>query len=55
MSGRITGFLREYILILSILTIIPGLFFIFMGIVYYFTKIADPINSPLHFIKDPIG
>ena len=34
MSGRIIGFLREYILGLSILTIIPGVVFIFMGVVY---------------------
>jgi amino acid transporter len=56
MSGRIIGFLREYILGLSILTIIPGVVFIFMGVVYlFFISIAEPTNSLLHFIKDPLG
>lgn len=56
MSGRIIGFLREYILALSILTIIPGAIFIFMGVVYlFFINITEPVNSLLHFIKDPIG
>ena len=56
MSGRIVGFLREYILALSILTIIPGILFMFMGVVYlFFISIAEPTNSLLHFIKDPIG
>jgi amino acid transporter len=56
MSGRIIGFLREYILGLSILTIIPGVVFIFMGVVYlFFINIIEPTNSLLHFIKDPIG
>ncbi len=51
MSGRIIGFLREYILGLSILTIIPGVVFIFMGVVYlFFISIAEPTNSLLHFI-----
>ncbi len=55
MSGRIIGFLREYILGLSILTIIPGVVFIFMGVVYlFFISIAEPTNSLLHFIKDPL-
>ncbi len=55
MSGKITGFLREYVLGLSILTIIPGLVFIFMGLVYNFFQIADPPTSLLHFIKEPLG
>jgi putative Mn2+ efflux pump MntP len=56
MSGRIVGFLREYILALSILIIIPAAIFIFMGVVYlFFIKIAEPTNSFLHFIKEPIG
>jgi len=51
MSGRITWFLREYILALSILTIIPGIVFIFMGIVFlFFNSIGEPANSLLHFI-----
>jgi hypothetical protein len=56
MSGRIIGFLREYVLGLSILTIILGAIFCFMGVVYlFFINIAEPVNSPIHFIKDPIG
>jgi hypothetical protein len=51
MSGRITWFLREYVLALSILTIIPGIVFIFMGIVFlFFNSIGEPANSLLHFI-----
>jgi hypothetical protein len=56
MSGRIVGFLREYVLALSILILIPAAIFIFMGVVYlFFINFADPVTSPLHFIKDPIG
>ncbi|PNX47326.1 MAG: hypothetical protein BV459_04680 [Thermoplasmata archaeon M11B2D] len=56
MSGRITRFLREYVIVLSILIIIPAVIFIFMGVVYlFFIDIADPVDSPLHFIKDPVG
>ena len=56
MSGRITGFLREYVVALSILIIIPAVIFIFMGVVYlFFIDIAEPIDSSLHFIKDPVG
>lgn len=51
MAGRITGFLREYILALSILTIIPGIVFIFMGAVFlFFNSIGESANSLLHFI-----
>jgi len=51
MRRRITWFLREYILALSILTIIPGIVFIFMGIVFlFFNSIGEPANSLLHFI-----
>ena len=54
MSGRIIGFLREYILGLSILTIIPGVVLIFMGAVYYWFNKIEPANFPLHFIFDPV-
>ena len=55
MAGKIVGFLREYVLALSILIIIPGILFIFMGVIYVlFLSIAGP-GSILHFIKDPIG
>jgi hypothetical protein len=56
MSGRIVGFIREYVLLLSILIMIPAIIFIFMGVVYvFFINIAEPTNSILHFIKDPVG
>ena len=56
MSGRIVGFLREYIFGLSILTMIPGLFFIFMGIMYYgFRSVITPPTSVFHFIYKPFG
>lgn len=35
---------------------IPAAIFIFMGVVYlFFIEIAEPLDSPLHFIKDPLG
>jgi hypothetical protein len=56
MAGRIIGFLREYALALSILIIIPGIVFIFMGVIYlFFLSITEPATAPLHFIKSPIG
>jgi hypothetical protein len=56
MAGRIIGFLREYALILSILIIIPGVVFIFMGLIYiFFLSITEPATSFFHFIKDPLG
>lgn len=38
MTGRITGFLREYIFALSIVTFIIGLFLLFMGVIWYWFK-----------------
>jgi len=56
MAGKIVGFLREYTLAFSILIIIPGIIFIFMGLIYlFFIKIAESTTSILHFIKDPLG
>jgi hypothetical protein len=56
MSGRIVGFLREYVLALSILILIPAIIFVFMGVVYlFFGSTIEPTTSPLHFINDPIG
>ncbi|MCX6661637.1 MAG: hypothetical protein NTY91_03715 [Euryarchaeota archaeon] len=56
MAGRIVGFLREYILVLSILILIPAVIFILMGVVYlFFINAVEPVTSPLHFIKDPVG
>jgi len=51
MSGRIVGFLREYVLVLSILLLIPALLFIIMGVVYlFFISSAEPTTSLFHFI-----
>jgi hypothetical protein len=56
MAGRIVGFLREFVVGLSILIIIPGIVFIFMGVIYiFFLSITEPATSVLHFIKDPLG
>jgi len=51
MSGRIVGFLREYVLVLSILLLIPALLFIIMGVVYlFFISSAESTTSLFHFI-----
>jgi putative Mn2+ efflux pump MntP len=51
MSGRIAGFLREYIVILSILTILLGIVLMFMGIVWYWVRsFVSATSSPIHFI-----
>jgi ABC-type anion transport system duplicated permease subunit len=56
MSGKITGFLREYVLALSILLLIPALLFIVMGVIYvFFSSIAEPADSPFHFITASFG
>lgn len=56
MAGRIVGFLREFVLGLSILTMIPGLFLIFMGIMYYgFRNSISLSTSTFHFIYKPFG
>jgi hypothetical protein len=56
MSGKITGFLREYVLAFSILLLIPALLFIVMGVIYiFFISIAEPADSLFHFIKEPFG
>lgn len=38
MAGKISGFLGEYVLGLSIITTIIGLFLLFMGIIWYWFK-----------------
>jgi hypothetical protein len=38
MSGRITRFLREYILALSIILTILGLIVLFMGVIWYWAR-----------------
>lgn len=56
MSGRITRFLREYVLGFSIIIIICGLFLLCMGLMFFFFKnVIHPSSSPLHFIEYPVG
>jgi hypothetical protein len=51
MTGRIVRFLREYVLALSILLIIPGIVFIFMGIMFlFFSSATEPTDSLFHFV-----
>ena len=38
MSGKISGFLREYVLGLSIITIVVGFLLLFMGVIWYWLK-----------------
>jgi ABC-type xylose transport system permease subunit len=51
MAGRITGFLREYVAVFSIIITVIGLFLLFMGITWYWVKslIQSP-TSPFYFI-----
>jgi hypothetical protein len=51
MSGKITGFLREYVAPLSIIITIIGIFLLFMGLSWFFVKsIIESPTSPLYFI-----
>jgi len=51
MAGKITGFLREYIAVLSIIVTIIGVFLLFMGISWYWIKsIIQSTTTPIHFI-----
>jgi len=50
MAGKISGFLGEYVLGLSIITTIIGLFLLFMGVIWYWFK-----SLPLGFYTDAIN
>lgn len=51
MAGKIVRFLREYIIILSILVTLAGAFLTFMGVVWYWIQwLVTPTTTPLHFI-----
>ena len=51
MSGRIVRFLQEYVLALSILLIIPGIVFIFMGVMFlFFNNTGESADSLFHFV-----
>lgn len=51
MAGRITGFLREYVAVFSVIITVIGLFLLFMGISWFWVKsIIQSKTSPLYFI-----
>jgi putative Mn2+ efflux pump MntP len=51
MSGKITGFLREYIVVLSSIVTVIGIFFLFMGISWYWIRsLVQPPTTQIHFI-----
>lgn len=52
MAGRISGFLREYVLILSIIITIIGFILLFMGVLWYWVRDVIVGNSALAFISD---
>lgn len=52
MSGRITGFLREYILHLSIIIAIIGFILLFIGALWYWIRDVVDENASLSFIRD---
>jgi hypothetical protein len=55
MAGKISRFLREYVLSLSIITTLLGLFLFFMGIIWIFFRDSnDKITINLGFYTDNI-
>jgi len=52
MAGKISGFLREYILILSIVITIVGFFLLVMGVLWYWFRDIVTDNNALSFIYD---
>jgi len=52
MAGKISGFLREYILILSIVITIVGFFLLVMGVLWYWVRGIVTDNNVLSFIYD---
>jgi uncharacterized membrane protein YiaA len=52
MSGKITLFLREYVMVFSIIITIIGILLLFMGVAYYWIRsLVEPATTPLHFIN----
>ena len=51
MTGKISGFIREYIFGLSIIALIIGLFLLIMGILWYRFRSIVTENDALAFIK----
>lgn len=52
MAGRISGFLREYVLMLSIIITIIGFVLLFIGVLWYWVRDVVVGNSALAFISD---
>lgn len=51
MAGKITGFLREYVTVFSVIIMIIGLFLLFMGVTWYWVRsVVQPTTTPIHFI-----
>jgi hypothetical protein len=51
MAGKITGFLREYVAVFSVIITIIGLFLLFMGVTWYWVRsVVQPTTTPIHFI-----
>lgn len=52
MVGKITGFMREYIFLLSIITGVIGLLLLIMGILWFWFRDMVITNSALNFIAE---
>jgi len=52
MASKITGFMREYVFGLSIITIILGLFLLFMGVLWFWFKNIVEDNNVLQLISN---
>lgn len=52
MVSKMTGFMREYVFGLSIITIILGLFLLFMGVLWFWFNEIVMENSTLEFIAN---
>lgn len=51
MAGKITGFLREYVAVFSIIITVIGIFLLFMGVTWYWIRgLITPTATPIHFI-----
>ncbi len=51
MTGKISGFIREYIFVLSAITTIVGLFLLFMGVLWFWFRDVVEGNDALNFIR----
>jgi len=52
MVGKIIGFMREYIFLLSVITIIVGLFLLVMGVLWFWFRDIVIDNNVLNFIAN---